>query len=106
MTNAVVVLCTCADRGEAARIAQALVGAHLAACVNILPGITSIYRWQGKVEEAEEVLLFAKTTLERFPGLRDRITELHSYETPEIIAVPIAEGSEKYLRWLGEEVSG
>lgn len=106
MTNAVIVLCTCGDRDEAARIAQALVDAHLAACVNILPGITSVYRWQGKVEEANEVLLFAKTTLERFPGLRDRITKLHSYGTPEIIAVPIAEGSEKYLRWLGEQVSG
>jgi periplasmic divalent cation tolerance protein len=105
MRDAVIVLCTCGDFGEAARLARALIEGQLAACVNILPGITSIYRWQGKIEEATEVLLIAKTARERFPSLRDRIVELHSYDTPEIIAVPIAEGSEKYLQWLDDQIS-
>jgi periplasmic divalent cation tolerance protein len=101
MTDAVIVLCTCSSETEANHIAGALVDARLAACVNILPSpIQSIYRWKGKVEEAQEILLLIKTTQERFPALRDRIAELHSYETPEIIALPIWAGSEKYLAWL------
>ena len=104
MTDSVIVLCTCANHEEAARLAHALVEERLAACVNILPPIRSVYRWQGVVESAEEVLLLIKTIEPRFPALRDRILELHSYDVPEIIAVPITGGSEKYLSWLRDQV--
>ena len=89
---------------EAQRIAHAVVSERLAACVNILPAIQSVYRWQEKIESAEEVLMLMKTTQERFPALRDRIVQLHSYDTPEIIALTIAAGAEKYLAWLGSQV--
>ncbi len=104
MTDSVVVFCTCEDRQQAARIAEALVEGGLAACVNILPEIHSVYRWQGNVETAAEVLLLIKTTGDRFPALRDRVQQLHTYDTPEIVAVPIIDGSEKYLSWLREQV--
>lgn len=86
------------------RLAETLVGERLAACVNMPPPVTSMYRWQGEVEKAEEILLIIKTTSERFDALRDRILQLHSYETPEIIAIPIVAGSEPYLQWLREQV--
>jgi len=89
---------------EAQRIAHAVVSERLAACVNILPAIQSVYRWQEKIESAEEVLMLMKTTQERFPALRDRIVQLHSYDTPEIVALTIAAGTEKYLAWLGSQV--
>lgn len=104
MTDGIIVLSTCSNREEAERIALALVEARLAACVNVLPGIESVYRWEGKVETAREVLLIIKTTEQRLPELRDRIATLHSYEVPEIVAFPIAAGSEKYLAWLREQV--
>ncbi len=104
MTKAVVVLCTCGTQQEALRIARSLVEARLAACVNVLPAVQSIYRWQGKVENADEVLLLIKSTRERYLPLRDRILELHSYETPEVIVLPIVYGSDKYLAWLREQV--
>ena len=99
-----IVFCTCENAEQGRRIAEALVEARLAACVNILPPLRSVYRWQGKIESAEEVLLLIKTTAGRFPALEDRIQQLHSYDTPEIIAIPIAAGSEKYLDWLREQV--
>lgn len=102
--EALLVLCTCANRAEADRLARTLVEEQLAACVNILPGIRSIYRWEGAVEEAEEVLLLIKTTEAGFPRLRDRIFALHRYETPEVIALPISEGSGNYLAWLQSQV--
>jgi periplasmic divalent cation tolerance protein len=77
---------------------------RLAACVNILPQIRSIYRWQGKVEDAAEVLLVIKTTKSRFPAVRDAIRELHSYDVPECIAFPVSEGAPDYLKWLTESV--
>src|SRR5690242_12940926 len=104
MTDALVVFCTCENELQARHIADSLVEGRLAACVNILPPLQSIYRWQGKVERAEETLLLVKTTRDRFSALRDRIGELHTYETPEIIALPVADGSEKYLAWLREQV--
>ena len=100
-----VVLCTCESRQQALTIAEALVDSRMAACVNVLPGIHSVYRWQGNVETAAEVLLLIKTTQECFAAMRDLIGELHSYDTPEIIALPVVEGSEKYLSWLREQVS-
>lgn len=104
MTDVLILLCTCGTHDEALTIANSLVEARLAACVNVLPPVQSIYRWQGKVETAQEVLLLIKTTQERFPAIRDRITQLHSYDTPEIIAIPIVDGSEKYLAWLRDQV--
>jgi periplasmic divalent cation tolerance protein len=104
MSGVMVVFCTCGDREEAERIARDLVESQLAACVNILPSIQSIYRWQGQVEAAQEILLFVKTTAKRFPELQRRIIHLHSYETPEIIALPVSAGLDKYLAWVEESV--
>lgn len=104
MTDAVIILCTCADHDQALAIGKALVEARLAACVNVLPSVQSIYRWQGEVETAQELLLVIKTTQERFQAVRDRIIELHSYDTPEIIALPVLVGSERYLSWIREQV--
>ena len=103
-TDLVVILCNCADSAEAERIASALVTERLAACVNILPSVRSIYRWQGSVETAQESTILIKTTEERIPAVRDRILQLHSYELPEIIAIPIVAGLEKYLAWLRGQV--
>jgi periplasmic divalent cation tolerance protein len=100
----IVVLMTAANRGEASRIAEMLVAARLAACVQILPEIQSVYRWQGEVARESEVMLLAKTTLDRFDDLDTAVREIHSYETPEIIALPVTAVSERYLDWLQEEV--
>jgi periplasmic divalent cation tolerance protein len=105
MTEPIVVLCSCKDAHAARRIANALVEQRLAACVSILPAVESVYRWQEKIESADEALLLIKTTSEWFPALQEKILELHSYDTPEIIALPIVAGLEKYLHWLGEQVS-
>jgi periplasmic divalent cation tolerance protein len=105
MLETVVVLCSCSDSEAARRIANAIVEKRLAACVSILPGVESVYRWQEKIESASEALLLIKTTSGGFPALREKILELHSYDTPEIIALPVVAGFEKYLRWMGEQVS-
>jgi len=94
------VLCTCPDAETARGIARTLVEERLAACVNVVPGLHSTYRWQGAVESADEVLLLAKTTQDRFPALRDRLVALHPYELPEVIAVDVAAGSPAYLDWV------
>jgi periplasmic divalent cation tolerance protein len=104
MTDVVMIFCSCGTHDEALAIGRSLIEARLAACVNVLPSIHSIYRWQGNVETAQEVLLVIKTTQERSSAVRDRITQLHTYDTPEIIAVPITEGSDKYLAWLRDQV--
>lgn len=98
MTDARVVFTTAGSQDEARRIARALVERQLAACVNIVPRIESVYRWQGHVETAEEWLLLIKTV--RFPEVRAAIRELHSYELPECIAVEVADGDAEYLRWI------
>jgi len=98
--GAIAVFITASNREEAARLADMLVGAHLAACVQILPEIESVYRWQGKIERQPEVLLIAKTTDEKFEELKREVKLLHSYDTPEIVAVPITAGSQSYLKWL------
>ena len=95
-----VVFLTAATADEAAAIADALVTNRLAACVQILPPMQSVYVWQGKVERAEEVMLLAKTTRDNFSSLERAVRAIHSYETPEIIGVPIVEGSDDYLKWL------
>lgn len=103
MTDKFVVLVTCGNMIEAKRIAHAVVEARLAACVNILPGaITSIYRWKGKVESAQERLLLIKTSRKHLAKLQAAVERLHSYDIPEFIALPIAAGSRKYLRWMDE----
>jgi periplasmic divalent cation tolerance protein len=101
----IVVLMTAANREEAGRIAELLVGARLAACVQIISEIQSVYRWQGEVARENEVMLLAKTTLDRFDELDFAVRESHSYETPEIVALPVTAISEPYLAWLQEEVA-
>ena len=100
--DAIVVFMTAANGEEATRLAEMLVGAHLAACVQILPEIESVYRWQGKVERQAEVLLIAKTVRRKFDELEREVRALHSYDTPEIVAVPIVTGSAPYLEWLNQ----
>lgn len=100
MSGFLVVFCTCADEQDALRIARTLVERRLAACVNVLPRGESVYRWEGEVQVESECLLLIKTTEERFNRLRDSITELHSYEVPEILAIPVWGGSDKYLAWI------
>ena len=99
-TDAIVVFMTAANGEEATRLADMLVGAHLAACVQILPQMESVYRWQGNIERASEVLLLAKTTTARFADLEREVRALHSYDTPEIVAIPVVAGSAPYLEWL------
>ena len=98
--SALICFCTCPDADSAERIATALVDERLAACVNVLPGVTSIYRWQGAVERAGETLLLAKTTRERLAALGERIVALHPYELPEVLAVEATGGLPAYLDWI------
>ena len=99
------VLIAAANKEEATRLADMLVGARLAACVQILPEMESVYRWQGKVERQREVLLIAKTLSSKFPEIEREVVKLHSYETPEIVAFPLTAGSAPYLEWLSANVS-
>jgi periplasmic divalent cation tolerance protein len=105
MTDKQIVLTTAGSEEEARKIARALVDRRLAACVNIVPQIESIYRWQGKIDENREWLLLIKTGAELFPAVRDAIRELHSYDLPECIAINIADGSTEYLKWLESSVA-
>ena len=95
-------LCTCPDAASAQKLAETLVGERLAACVNRLPGVLSTYRWQGEVNTDNEELLLIKTTADRLPALERRVLELHPYEVPELIAVPVADGHAAYLDWVRE----
>lgn len=103
MTDALL-LCTCPDAADAARIARALVEARLAACVSRLDGLVSTYRWEGGVQEDGEVLLLIKTTQAAFAPLRERLLALHPYDVPELIAVPVERGHDAYLDWLRQSV--
>src|SRR5262245_46191412 len=96
----IVVIMTAADESEATRIAEMLVDRKLAACVQILPGMQSIYLWKGEVQRERELLLLAKTTRENFDELERQVRSVHSYETPEIIALPVSAASQPYLEWL------
>lgn len=104
MTSYLQVTSAAGSRDEAARIAQALVERRLAGCVQILGPVSSIYRWHGKVEHAEEWLLLAKTHEAKYPEVEAAIRELHSYETPEIIAMPISQAAPAYLAWLAGQL--
>ena len=99
-----VVFNTCPDKETAVRVANTVVQEKLAACVNIIPGITSIYPWEGNIETGEEVLLFIKTRSALYPELENRLRELHPYELPEIINVSISSGLEAYLGWITDSV--
>jgi len=99
-SDAIIVFMTAANRAEAVRLAEMLVESHLAPCVQILPEIESIYLWKGNVERQAEVLLIAKTVKSKFAELDREVRALHSYETPEIVAVQMADCSAPYLEWL------
>lgn len=101
---AIVVLITAASTAEARKLADLLVEEQLASCVQILPSVESIYRWKGNVERASEVLLLIKTVGSHFQKLEERVREVHSYETPEIVAIPVTAISLPYFEWLGESV--
>lgn len=104
MTDKILAFTTCDSQAEAHRLARALVDGNLAACVNILPPVTSIYRWKGKIEETPEWLLLIKTSAPLFENLKQQFPTMHSYEVPELIGVPILDGAAPYLKWLDENL--
>lgn len=103
MHGAQLVYCTFPNATEAEEVARALVESQLAACVNIVGAVRSVYRWKGKVCSEEECMIIAKTTAARFAELKAKILELHSYDCPEVVAVNIDDGNEPYLQWIAEE---
>jgi periplasmic divalent cation tolerance protein len=104
MTEFVVVYVTAASAAEGTRIAFALVEEQLAACVNRVDGVQSVYRWEGKVEGSQESLLIVKTRADLLSRVANRVRELHSYTVPEVIALPILQGDQGYLQWLNEQL--
>jgi periplasmic divalent cation tolerance protein len=100
MTDKIVVLTTCAAEADAERLARALVEGRLAACVNVVPGVRSFYRWKGEVDSGVEFLLIVKTSRDLFPALRAEMEKLHPYELPELLALPVVAGAENYLSWF------
>ncbi len=104
MTDKIVVLITAASRRECKKIARHLVEAKLAACVNITQRVESIYHWEGKIADDQEYLMMVKTTRELFPEIQRALAQMHSYHTPEIICLPIIDGSRNYLQWVGDSV--
>ncbi|HUA15747.1 MAG TPA: divalent-cation tolerance protein CutA [Verrucomicrobiae bacterium] len=104
MTDKRIALTTASSEEEARKIAGHLVERYLAACVNIVPQVESVYRWEGKLESSHEFLLLIKTDVDRFPLVRDAIRELHSYQLPECIALPVDDGSPEYLDWIEQSL--
>ena len=104
MTDKVVILVTAASRRECRKIARRLIEEKLAACVNITQPIQSVYRWEGKIDNGKEFLMFIKTNRNLFPQIKTEISLIHSYHTPEIICLPIIDGSPDYLQWLSDSV--
>jgi len=104
MTDKIVVLSACATEEEAHRIARELVSERLAACVNVIPGVRSFFRWKGKIEDATECMLVIKSSRELFARLRIHLEKLHSYEVPEAIALPILDGATTYMDWMDKEL--
>jgi periplasmic divalent cation tolerance protein len=102
--SVIIVLMTASSSEEADRLADMLVNSNLAACVQILPPIRSVYRWQGSIERSSEVLLIAKTVTDKFVELEQRVRAVHSYETPEIVALPVTAISEPYREWLSASI--
>ncbi len=105
MTDALVVLVTAPSVQQAVELARALVEERLAACGNVLPGVRSVYRWEGSVREDAEALLVLKTTRARLEALRERVLALHPYQVPEVLALPVEAGSAAYLAWISAETS-
>jgi periplasmic divalent cation tolerance protein len=105
MTDKIVVLSTCSSAEEAERLARALVESRVAACVNVVPAVRSFYRWKGAVENESEHLLIIKSSRVLFDGLRLELEKAHSYEIPELIAIPIVDGALNYLNWLDTELA-
>jgi len=105
MTDKIVVLCNCATAGEAQNIARHLVEKRLAACVNVVPGVRSIYRWRGAIEEGDEWTLLIKSRRDLFDNVRAEIEKLHSYEVPEVAALTIVDISADYMAWMDHEIS-
>ena len=104
MAEGIVVFVTASSEEEAAKIGAALVDEKLAACCNIFHGVTSIFRWKDEICREKEILLILKSTAPHFEALSKRVQELHSYEVPEVIALPITHGSDAYMKWLQEQV--
>lgn len=104
VSRVVLVLVTSPDEEAGRALARRLVNEGLIACGNVVPGLTSVYRWKGEVQEDPEVLLLLKTTSDALPDLKRRVLELHSYDVPEFLALPVTEGSDRYLRWVMGEV--
>jgi periplasmic divalent cation tolerance protein len=104
MTDKIVILSTCATEEEAERLARALLDAHLAGCVNVVPRMRSFYRWKGRIEDSAECLLIVKSSRALFPALRAALENAHSYDVPEILALPILDGAPNYLNWLQENL--
>jgi periplasmic divalent cation tolerance protein len=104
MSDKIVVLSTCGSAGEAAKIARALIQQRLAACVNIVPRVLSIYRWEGAMEDSEEWLLIIKSSQALFERLDEELRKVHSNEVPEIVALPVVAGSASYLAWMSAEL--
>jgi len=100
MTDKIVVLCTCAALEDGERMARALLDARLAACVSVLPGVKSYYHWKGELESASECLLVIKSSGALFGELRKTIEEMHAYEIPEVLALPVVDGAPNYLEWM------
>jgi len=104
MTAIQLVYITTGDKTEARKVGMALVESRLAACVNIIDGMNSIYRWNGEVQEDQEVVLIAKTTEKNIPALKNKVKAMHSYECPCIVCLPVIDGHEPYVQWIREQV--
>ena len=104
MSDKVVIFVTAGSLGEGKKVARHLVETKLAACVSVLPPMESVYRWEGKIAEEGEFLLIIKSTRELFPEIEAAVSKIHSYQTPEIICLPVIEGSSKYLLWVSDSV--
>jgi periplasmic divalent cation tolerance protein len=106
MTEKILVLSNCGSEEEARRVARALVEARVAACVNIVPGIQSVYHWQGAIQEDSEWMLVIKSTRSMFDSLSAELRKIHSYQVPEVLAIPIIAGDQNYLDWMDREIAG
>ena len=106
MTEKIIVFSNCGTEEEAMRVAHALIGSKLAACVNVLPKIRSVYRWKGAIEEESEWMLVIKSSRPLFSQLQAALRKAHSYDVPEVLAIPVVDGSPEYLRWLDGELAG
>ncbi len=102
MEDIIVVMVTAATESHGLEIGRSLIEEKLAACVNLIKGLRSLYMWEGRLSDDQEILMLIKTRRSLFPKLKDRVIELHTYEVPEIIALPVVEGSSSYLKWVAE----